>query len=74
MKKMIPILALLALSLTGCAFEAPGAPTKGYVPDEQPTYVRVEQVVTPEGEVTCVIYEGFKSGGVTCDWDNPVVR
>lgn len=73
MKKMIPILALAALSLTGCMSEAPGAPTKGYAPDEQPTYVRVEQVVTPEGEVTCVIYEGYKSGGVTCNWPESVV-
>ena len=71
MKKMLPILALVGIALVGCAPSE--APTEGYSPTEQPPEIRVEQVPTPDGEVTCVLYGQYGSGGISCNWNDLVV-
>lgn len=44
-----------ALMLAGCTAQ-----------DEATVWT--QQVDTPNGPVTCVLYDGYKSGGVSCNW------
>ena len=59
-KRMI-VAGMLALGLAGCSAESEAA-----------TNTDVSGIVVPlpdGGSVTCVVYEGYKAGGITCDWE-----
>lgn len=60
--------AVLALTLTGCGETAPDEPGQAPVVVGDGMYVKT--VDLPDGrEVTCVVYAGYKAGGLSCDWD-----
>lgn len=83
MKRTIGFLALATLLLSGCGeqgVEQTGSDT-ATAPEDAVTVVLSESKVSgddfdlvarklPDGRwVTCVVYSGFKRGGVDCDWD-----
>lgn len=60
--KRLIVAGMLALGLAGCS----GGPSA-----EAATNTDVSGIVVPlpdGGSVTCVVYEGYKAGGITCDW------
>jgi hypothetical protein len=70
-KRVVALLAVLALLLVGCADDR----TQGEIPasdNSQSTglgQVEVVEVPLPSGyTVTCVLYDGYSGGGITCDW------
>lgn len=68
MKKLLILVALTvtaAAALTGCA-SGPTAP--GAVKDGNSAEVWTGSVETSAGAVDCVFYEGYKAGGIQCDW------
>ena len=59
--KRLIVAGMLALGLAGCSAESEAA-----------TNTDVSGIVVPlldGGSVTCVVYEGYKAGGITCDWE-----
>lgn len=62
------VVAVLALTLTGCGETPPDEP--GQAPVDVGDGLYVQTVDLPDGrEVTCVIYAVIKQGGLSCDWD-----
>lgn len=62
----LSIVGLAALGLTACAAQDPNTPTEAPTGD---AYIEYQQVVTPSGTVPCLVYVGYKQGGLSCDWD-----
>ena len=59
--KRLIVAGMLALGLAGCSAESEAA-----------TNTDVSGIVVPlldGGSVTCVVYGGYKAGGITCDWE-----
>lgn len=65
MKKPLIAVALTAMFLTGCSANAE-EPERA---KERTFNLEEGSVVLQDGrEVTCVVYHGFKHGGLSCDW------
>lgn len=61
--KRLIVAGMLALGLAGCSAGPSG---------DVATNTDVSGIVVPlpdGGSVTCVVYEGYKAGGITCDWE-----
>lgn len=80
--KVVPVAvgtASLVVALAGCGTvsdgsEPAGPPTVEAKPPDQGYITQVnQQVVYPNGvikTVPCLVYTGYKLGGMSCDWDN----
>jgi hypothetical protein len=56
------------LALAGCGADTTSTPSPTDL-NQDDTKVRV--VHLDDGrKVTCVIYEGYKAGGISCDWNH----
>lgn len=62
MRKMIIGGLAAGMLLAGCSESTPGTPVE---PDSPYKVVHVR--VDGRG-VTCVVYDGYKEGGISCDW------
>jgi hypothetical protein len=53
-----------ALALTGCGQlgEETNADSGGHE-------IRYVEVTTPHGTVPCLVYQGYRKGGLDCDWE-----
>lgn len=78
MKKMLPILALVGfslVSLTGCVSPEPSTPGDAPKANTENSEYTVEYVQVEENTIRCLWYnKDFRSGSMSCDWDNPVVE
>ncbi len=51
--------AFLLLGLTGCRSDNAGYDDEGW---------RSENIATPNGSVTCVLYDGYDGDSISCNW------
>lgn len=72
MKRIIPALAIVAIALTGCSSGDNGTESveRNTVPAISNPDTAVFDHALPDGRtVTCIWAKGYKSGGLSCDWD-----
>lgn len=62
MKKRLILVVVAALALTGC-----GSITTGEETDA--SNIRYVEVTTPGGTVPCLVYTGYRKGGLDCNWE-----
>ena len=66
---LVPLLLVLATLVNwGCAPSAPRPRDPNVVYDEAWPGGRVVRVVDSVTGTTCLVYEGGKDGGISCDW------
>lgn len=64
---IIIVAFVLGFALTGC-----GAPASTKVGGTEGTY-EVIWVDINNTKVPCVVWDGYKAGGISCDWSKPAV-
>jgi hypothetical protein len=42
--------------------------TRGSGPHSRDGSLRVERIVVDGKQITCVVYQGYRKGGLSCDW------
>lgn len=70
MKKLLAIVGTLLVSaflLVGCSTAPADQPNTDGKIGEGMNVVEVDVNGTP---VTCVVWDGFKAGGLSCDWES----
>lgn len=70
MKRILPALALAALTLTACGPAQPDTSTETATTNEGQRGTVFDRNLPDGRTVTCIWERGYNSGGLSCDWEN----